>query len=282
MINVTAEVLQRIVKTIDDAISMHDKWRDMLQRTLACRLPLPETVFAEDAHRRCAFGQWFYSDANTALRSMPALLEVGELHIAMHSHARKLCKRASGQQAPPPADYDDWLAALARFRSALLDLQHKAAFTLQNVDDLTGALTHHSLLPDLRLVQQKLRASGAYYSLLLVDIDVREVNQTSGREAGDRVLRQSVTGIREALTAADKIYRYGGAEFVICLPGRDRDEAEQIREELLKRIADAAREVVGDAMPAFAIHYSVVSLVPEAYLEELLDRAARSTYTVDI
>lgn len=282
MINVTAEALHRIVKTIDDAIAMHDKWRDMLQRTLVCRLAPPDTVLAEEAHRRCAFGQWFYSDANTALRRMPALSEIGELHVAMHSHARKLCMHTGGQQTVVPADYDNWLVALARFRGALIDLQHKAAFTLENVDALTGALTNQSLLADLRLEQQKLKSTGACYSLLLVDIDVKDVNQACGREMGDQVLRESVTRIREALTEADRIYRYGGAEFVVCLPGHGGDDAARIREQLLKRIAKAAHDVVGKALPAFAIHHSIVSLDPEAYLEELLDRAARSTYTVDM
>ncbi len=282
MINVTAEQLQRILKTLDDAIVMHDKWRDMLQRTLACRLLPPPAVIAEDAHRRCAFGQWFYSDGNAGMRKMPTLVEIGELHVAMHSHARKLCGKLSALEPLPPADYDEWLTSLARFRGALADLQHKAGLTLQNVDALTGAQTYQGLLPHLRLAQKKLKNNHAPYSLLLVDIDVREVNQACGREIGDQVLRRSILSIKDALSDADVVFRYGGAEFVVCLPGRDGNEAEQIREQLLKRVGKAARDVVGDALPSFSIHHSIVPLDPKSYLEELLDRAARSTYTVDM
>lgn len=282
MINVTAEQLQRILKTLDDAIVMHDKWRDMLQRTLSCRLPPPAAVLAEDAHRRCAFGHWFYSDGNAGMRKMPTLVEIGELHVAMHSNARKLCGRLSTQEPLPPADYDEWLTSLTRFRGALADLQHKAGLTLRNVDALTGAQTYQSLLPHLRLAQKKLKDNHDPYSLLLVDIDVKEINQACGREAGDHVLRQSILSIKEALSAGDIVFRYGGAEFVVCLPGRHADEAEQVREQLLKRIGKAAREVVGDSLPSFNIHHSVVPLDPKSYLEELLDRAARSTYTVDM
>lgn len=281
MINVTAEELQRILKILEDALTLHDKWREALQRTLACRLPVAESILAEDAHYRCAFGQWFYGEANAPLRRMPAFAAIGELHEAMHSHARRLGRKAAAE-APPAADYDRWHAAVAQFREALMDLRQKTLFTLQNVDALTGTLTQQRLLPDLRQEQQKLKGNGAPYSLLLVDIDVRAVNQSRGREIGDQVLRQSVLKVKESLAEGDTIYRYGGAEFVICLPKRGREEAERIKERLLKRIGEAAREVVGEALPSLQIQYSIVALDPEAYIEELLDRAAYSTYTIDI
>lgn len=73
MINVTTKELQQILKTIDDALAMHGKWLDGLHRTFACRLPPADSQIAEDAHQRCAFGQWFYGKNNGNCPRCPSL-----------------------------------------------------------------------------------------------------------------------------------------------------------------------------------------------------------------
>jgi diguanylate cyclase (GGDEF)-like protein len=169
---------------------------------------------------------------------------------------------------------------VSRFRGELVGLQHKVSFTLQNIDSLTGAFNNSKLLPDLKAEQQRLKESGKPYSLLLMDIDLKEINKTHGRDIGDKVLRTTISSVRDALSDGDKIYRYGGAEFVICLPGKNTSEAELAKEELLKKIGEALVHATGEAAASLQIHYGIVELDHDAYLEELLDRSSRSTYTI--
>lgn len=282
MINVTSEELERILKTIEEALGLHEKWRDSLNRTLACKLPPAAADMAEDAHQKCAFGHWFYSDGNAHLRGLPVFRKIGTLHQEMHGSARDVCRRLEGSGMVSAQDYDDLIGKIATFRGELVNMQHKVSFTLQNIDPLTGAYNNARLLPDLKAEQKNLKDSGKSYSLLLMDIDLKAINQSRGRNTGDKVLQTAILGIRAALGAEDKIYRYGGAEFVICLPGKSVNDAEIAREALMKKIGAALAEVAGEAAEALHIHYGVVGLDHDAYLEELLDRSARSTYTINL
>lgn len=282
MISVTSEELNRILATLEEALALHDKWREGLLRTLVCKLPLAAPDIAEDAHLRCAFGSWFYNKSNSHFRNLPAFKKIGELHQAMHQRAREVCLKIKGTGLVAEEDYDQYLGSVSQFREELVGLQNRVSYTLQNIDALTGAFNHAKLLPDLKAEQLLLKESGAQYSLLLMDLDLKEINKIHGRGIGDKVLRTTIFGIREALSPGDKIYRYGGAEFVICLPGKTTDDAELVKEKLLQKMAEALAETTVESDTSFHIYYGIVKLDPDAYLEELLDRSARSTYTITL
>ncbi len=280
MINVTSEELERILATIKEALSLHEHWKDNLIRNLVCRLPLAPTDMLEDAHRHCAFGTWFYSKPNANFRDLPAFKKIDELHQEMHQSARQICFGIKAVGTVPEVDYDQFLGCLTRFRNEMTELQQRVTYTLQNIDPLTGAYNNTKLLPDLRAEQERLKAGGAPYSLLLMDIDLKIFNQSHGRNKGDNVLRTAISSVREALSSGDKVYRYGGAEFVICLPGRKPNEVEEFKEALLKKISEALTTATGEPATSLSIHYSIVGLDAKAYLEELLDRSSRSTFAI--
>lgn len=282
MINVTSEELERILKTIEEALALHEKWCNNLHRTFSCRLAPSAADMAEDAHRQCAFGHWFYSKGTAHLHNLPAFRKIGELHQEMHGGAREVCRLLSAMGKVPVENYDDFIVQMTKFRDEMVGMQHKVTFTLQNIDPLTGAYRNLRLLPDLRAEQQKLKQNGETYSLLLMDIDLKAINQSSGHNTGDRILQTAILSVREALGAEDRIYRYGGAEFVICLPGKNVNEAEAVREALMKKIGQALSEVSGETPDSLHIHYGIVELDHDAYLEELLDRSARSTFTINM
>lgn len=282
MINVTSEELERILKTIEEALALHEKWRDRLHRTFSCKLPPDPADMAEDAHQKCAFGHWFYSAGNSNLRNLPVFKKIGEMHKEMHGAASEVCKHLVATGMVTTRNYDGLIGQIAAFRGELIGMQHKVSYTLRNIDSLTGAYQNSRLLPDLKAEQEKLKQGGKLYSLLLMDIDLKTINQNRGRNAGDKILQTAILSIRETLGDGDKIYRYGGAEFVICLPDKSVNDAEIVREKLMQKIGEALGEVAGENPDALNIHYGIVELDHDAYLEELLDRSARSTYTINM
>ena len=64
-------------------------------------------------------------------------------------------------------------------------------------------------------------AAGARTSALVMFVDLnnfKPINDTHGHDAGDRVLKVIAERLRSALRSTDSVARYGGDEFVVCLP----------------------------------------------------------------
>lgn len=282
MIHVTSEELETIHSTLGKALVLHEKWLSGLHRTFACKLPPSSDDMAENAHQRCAFGHWFYSKENPHLRELAAFKKIGDLHVAMHDSAREVCRLLEMMGKVPVKKYDELADHITQFREELISVQSRVSCTLQNIDSLTGAYNHSRLLPELKMEQQKLKAGGKPFSLLLMDIDLKTVNQKQGHDIGDQVLKSTISSIRDNLGPEDKVYRYEGAEFVISLPGKAVTEAEATRESLMKGISEALTKLASESVSPLNIYYSIVELNPDAYIEELLDRSARSTFTITL
>ncbi len=282
MINVTTQELESILDTLEKAIAMHDSWREQLQRTVACKLPPSEADMAEDAHQQCAFGKWFYSSGNAPLRKLASFQRVEQLHVTMHGRARELCTMIKGHWAVTPKEYDVCMDTIKSFRGELNGLRQKVFETLHHIDALTGTLSGAHLLADLTRAQEARKVSGQAYSLLLLRFDLAAVNHTLGRAAGDDLLRRTFEESRQILESNDRIYRYAGAEFVICLPGKDTTEASAIKERLLSVIDGALRAVAKDAAATLELQYGIVDMEPDILIEQLINQTERATYTINL
>ncbi len=75
-------------------------------------------------------------------------------------------------------------------------------------------------------------------SILMFDIDhFKRVNDTYGHFAGDEVLQHFVRVVKSCLREEDLFGRFGGEEFVICMPNTSIDEASTIAETICHSIA---------------------------------------------
>ena len=92
--------------------------------------------------------------------------------------------------------------------------------TLAFYDSLTG-LPNRNLFED-QLARAVLAAErrGVGFALLYIDIDqFKEINDTWGHDAGDRLLRETAARTSRALRKSDILARLGGDEFAAILDG---------------------------------------------------------------
>src|SRR5215217_4383265 len=77
-------------------------------------------------------------------------------------------------------------------------------------------------------------------ALVLLDLDrFKRVNDEHGHERGDAVLRDTAYQIRKALRSFELVYRLGGEEFLLLLPGADLDGGIEIAERVREAVAVA-------------------------------------------
>jgi diguanylate cyclase (GGDEF)-like protein len=77
------------------------------------------------------------------------------------------------------------------------------------------------------------------FSLIFIDLDhFKRVNDQHGHLVGSHLLREVGQALRAGLRKQDKVFRYGGDEFVILLPGVGKRAAQIIAERVLKNLRE--------------------------------------------
>ncbi|GAB3435078.1 GGDEF domain-containing protein [Actinophytocola sediminis] len=112
----------------------------------------------------------------------------------------------------------------------------------RSTDKLTGMLDRGGWDRAAAEVLDQVGAGPAV--MLMIDIDrFKEVNDTHGHLAGDAVLRAVALVIRGVVRQLDVVGRYGGHggdEFLVLLPGTDRECGERLAQTILAQIRAAA------------------------------------------
>lgn len=107
--------------------------------------------------------------------------------------------------------------------------------TLLHRDGLTRLLTHGSFMEQVQqIIDRRSRSAGGPASLVLLDVDhFKQINDTYGHQAGDRVLARLAALLRQHLRRTDVIGRYGGEEFGVLLDHLSVDDAQRLIARLL-------------------------------------------------
>lgn len=111
---------------------------------------------------------------------------------------------------------------------------HKQLRDLSNIDPLTGLYNRRYFLQRVSL---HLREAGRAH-ILICDIDhFKNINDTYGHLAGDAVLQEFASRVREVIKHSRAIARYGGDEFIIAVTNKSDTEAVAIAEDLRIHVA---------------------------------------------
>lgn len=100
--------------------------------------------------------------------------------------------------------------------------QRRRLEQLATIDPLTGVKNRRSMDEELNIAAANAERSGLPYALVLLDIDhFKKINDEYGHGVGDIVLAELVALLKSNTRRSDQLFRYGGEEFVLLLPGVD-------------------------------------------------------------
>lgn len=114
--------------------------------------------------------------------------------------------------------------------------------------------------------------------LLMVDVDdFKSVNDTYGHLVGDKVLLFLATTIKNTLREGDKVFRYGGEEFVIILNRIDEGGCEKVSNRILGLVRDNTLQVKDNTIKV-TLSIGATKLRDEESPETALQRADKALY----
>lgn len=149
---------------------------------------------------------------------------------------------------------------------------------LAGTDELTGSLNRRRFLEQAERVRQGAANDGIPFSLVLLDIDdFKSVNDTFGHLAGDTVIRETMRVISSMCRADDLAGRFGGEEFILCLPGALAEHALDITERV-RHALGSLLIVHGDYRIRITVSAGVAMWRAPESLNSLLGRADEALY----
>ncbi len=184
---------------------------------------------------------WFALPAVTlGARFSPRGMVLGTAYIL----ALLLISTFGLDQATASEHHKEVIAAAALVLSTVIlsgalvesDRAHRRRSTL---DPLTGLFNRNALEQRLAELdgQPSNQEEGLSHALLLCDLDhFKRVNDLLGHAAGDAVLQDVAYTMRATLRAGDSIYRVGGEEILVILPGADEEAAVEIAGRLRQEV----------------------------------------------
>lgn len=210
----------------------------------------------------------------------------------------------------PIESVDDWGVIAENFNGLVVELQEKEKLSKENIrlmDELSvrakealellalykeasdsARIDPLSSLYNRRAFEEFIAQNFVQYSryevpfsLVICDIDhFKKINDTYGHSAGDHVIRSVANCIKTTARLSDVAARWGGEEFICCLPHTDLESAttfaERIRAECERMELQAAD---GNPLPRTTISVGVTTIRSDDHIfDTIIERADKGLY----
>jgi diguanylate cyclase len=252
-ISVSAEEIFVLLDGYQQALGAHVEW---LRRWYQAVLHRGEGkyVIPDAGADVCPFEHWLAAAGKGMFASLASYRELGERHRAVHDKAEQMSQRAVAAQTLTTSDYESLMSLVLAFSTAAQAAEREAWMALAVIDPLTGVGNRQSMMSQLITERDRALRQNHPCCVALCDIDhFKKINDTFGHLQGDNVLRAVAGCLKQVVRPYDIVYRYGGEEFLICLPGASLTVGRRVLERLRETIAALdLRDTMGRAIDVTA------------------------------
>lgn len=184
--------------------------------------------------------------------------------------------RLQGAQGDPEV-YLGWIKEVEDLLVNAWNFERTQALSFR--DDLTVARNRRALEAELPRVLRDASSRSESVALMFMDVDnLKALNTSFGHPTGSRVLTHVALEAQRIIRTQDRLYRYGGDEFCILLPGTTAQGAVKLGERLLQMLSRRPLRV-GDQEVAISLSIGIAAYPAQADgAEHLMERADRALF----
>lgn len=183
----------------------------------------------------------FHEDINTTRELIQSRIERKESYRDLEFWTKsvsgeRVCLRVSGV---PVLDENQQLkgyrGAVSNITASKLDRENM--YRMATSDHLTGLLNRTRFKEELERAVSLSKHHNTRGVMMFIDLDrFKEINDTHGHEAGDRILQEVAQILRQHMRSTDVVARLGGDEFGIIMHNIDLPTAEDKVNRIIERV----------------------------------------------
>lgn len=218
--------LDHSLSELNIATKDHYDWAGKLMRLSLLGGEGDRDIMDSESHRHCRFSKWLTLHLDGESLDRRRVIDIDQYHTEMHDIARALMLSIISKKVSEELVTQYHQAQRVFINS--LDSYKEYLVTYRNLHDaLTGLPLRHLLYEEYPLILARCERMNHNLYVLIMDIDrFKSVNDTWGHNAGDDVLRSVALTLKSATRKAERIYRFGGEEFVILLEAANDKDAQ--------------------------------------------------------
>lgn len=153
---------------------------------------------------------------------------------------------------------------------------HQLLQAYASQDPLTLLGNRRAMNLEMGLCIQDLKRHGTPASVIVLDLDhFKHVNDSFGHKCGDDVLIQMADLLRQRIRKTDRVFRFGGEEFVVLARNTHLAAAQILAENLRKHIA---QHLSSAKLGTITTSLGCAALQPEETAEHWFERADKAMY----
>ena len=222
---------------------------------------------------------WRSGHHHIVLKGTAGLADIGNRIAALAPAAEHLAILADTSGQIATSEIERFMTLTTEvdlgMRRILCDIWNRLA----NIDPLTGLGNRPAMLQRLGIECERHARSGQPCCVAILDIDhFKMVNDTHGHVVGDMVLRSIASLLAASLRPYDAVFRYGGEEFVLCLPNADPRTAWAISERLRLKVANWTIPAHNKGEIHTTISIGIAPMRPDPGVEVALEQADSALY----
>lgn len=271
--------LEKVIEQLEVADVNHQRWLKCVHSSIICKHSFESDVMSPMAHTCCQFGEWYYNDAPELIRHRPEFIDLDVMHKEMHDSARNLAIEHEQGRNITKQLYSSFIDTQRTFSKNLLNLRDQLRESLHSFDPLTGLMTRGPFAQILKAECSRSERQKEHCCLVLLDIDYfKKINDNYGHLVGDRVLSNVSQFMLSHMRNYDSVCRYGGEEFLFCLPMTSLQQSHDIMDRLRKDLENYDIEYESGKMLNITASIGIASIIVGEGYESCLKNADEVLY----
>ena len=268
-------LIMQALQGLDDVAAAHSSWLkawhvDVLSGLSSGRT---EAVEAPD------LAAWMRVFSHQTLITHASSGRAIELLRKMQAAADDVAAIVRETGGMPAEAYGGFMTIALDFSSAVRDLQNDTWKRLANVEPLTGLGNRQAMWRRLSIEADRHGRNRQPCCLAMIDLDnFKPINDSYGHAAGDIVLVSLAALLAASVRPYDSLFRFGGDEFLICLPSTDARAAWAIVERLRLKIANHPIRIAPGIEVRTTLSIGIAPLSAADGVDRSLDHADQALY----